>query len=51
MEEVEEIHQSLMQRIEEIRLSGAKGLRRELRTSRSALRALKALLEEMRLSA
>jgi hypothetical protein len=50
MEEIEEIQQTLMKRIEEARLAGAKEFSRELRTSKAALKALTELLAEMRLS-
>lgn len=50
MEEIEEIQQLLITRIAETKLAaGAQAHRRELKTSRAALKALKQLLAEMRL--
>ncbi len=50
MEELEKIQRTLMQRIDEVRVYGAHGNRRELRTSRAALKAINELLADMKLS-
>ncbi len=48
IEEIEKVQQTLMERIAEARIADAQNYRRELRTSRAALRAINKLLAEMR---